>query len=182
MKLICPAIKNRKWKIENCRSRGTAEIELLLVIPLLLTLLFITKGTLRLGEARMKNVFDAQQDAYSDAIARSSQPRLYANGSLAPIPSIADTLNKSPDLPNRMHDRDSTVTVTPAAPIPLKPVALTDSAAFAGPAWAYTAWPVHDAGGAFNDATTTNEWFSNYAEEKKSVVEQPLGLAAPTPP
>src|SRR5262245_11869655 len=130
--------------------RGTAEIELLMVIPLLLVLLFITKGTLQLGEARLRNAFDAEQQASTDDI--SSAPPTDTNRNLQPIDGIASV---RPGLPNRMHDREQSRIVTPWQHVPLNKITLTEHAAFAAPAWAYTAFPVHDAGGGFNDATAT---------------------------
>ena len=45
-------------------SRGTAEIELLLVIPILLSILLLSAAALKLGTARLTNVFGAENNAY----------------------------------------------------------------------------------------------------------------------
>jgi len=161
------------------RRRGTAEIELLLVIPILLTLLFITRGLLYLGEARLQNVWDAQQKAYSDAI-HNTPPR-HTNGPphLQPIDGFTHV---RPGLPNRLSQHESSVTVTYAPNIPLRPVTLTDTAAFPAPAWSYSAFPVHNAGGSFNDTATTRDWYADYAGEVRDPLENPLGLSPSNPP
>ncbi|MCL2647139.1 MAG: hypothetical protein FWD61_09055 [Phycisphaerales bacterium] len=158
-------------------NRGTAEIELLLVIPILLALLFITGGLLSLGEARLQNAWDAQQKAYADAI-HNAPPR-YTTGTLQPPAGFTDV---RPGLPNRLSQDDNSVTVTYAANVPLKPVTLTDTAAFASPAWAYSAFPVYDSGGSYNDATTTHDWYADYAGEVRTPLEDPLGLSPSNPP
>ena len=170
-------IRHSSFEFRHSRNRGTAEIELLLVIPILLTLLFITRGLFSLGEARIQNVWDAQQKAYSDAI-HFAPPR-HTNGTLQPPTGFAYV---RPGLPNRLSQHSNSTTVTYAPNIPLKPVTLADTAAFAAPAWSYSAFPIHDAGGSYNDATTTHNWFADYAGEIRTPLEDPLGLSPANPP
>jgi len=167
----------RNQKPEAVRNRGTAEIELLLVIPILLTLLFITRGLLYLGEGRLQNVWDAEQKAYSDAI-HNAPPR-HTNGSLQPPDGFSYVRS---GLPNRMSQHNNSVTVTYAPNIPLRPVTLTDTAAFVAPGWSYSAFPVHNSGGNYNDATTTRDWYADYVGEVRTPLEDPLGLSPSNPP
>src|SRR5207248_947639 len=77
----------------------------MLVIPILLCLLFLTKGALQLGEARMKNVFNAEQKAYTDAI--HSSPPAYTSGALQPLDGFS-TIPRKKSLP--VEDTVSTAT------------------------------------------------------------------------
>jgi hypothetical protein len=163
--------------------RGTAEIELILIIPILLALLFLAKGSLGLGAARLQNGFQAEQTAYSDATTPTAAPADSASGNLAPTVGFVSDLPNLPDtLPNRMHVSTGTVNYTPAAHVPLNPITMTEQAAFASPAWAYSAWPAGNSGG-FQDSTATDNWFSDYAAQvRDNTAITALGLSPSSPP
>src|SRR4051812_13153044 len=121
--------------------RGTAEIELLLVIPILLGFLFLVGGAMKLGAFRIENIFSAEEKAYRDATA--SQDPLYSPNGPAPIDGITSI---KPGLPNRMPRADfaegGSVDLYLGSTQP-PPVPLHDNAAFAAPAWSYSTWPVN---------------------------------------
>src|SRR5689334_1175226 len=114
----------------NRARRGTADVELILIVPLLIALLFLTKGTLQLGEARIHNAWAAEQKAYTDAI--RAAPPVYTTGQLQPQDGFASV---RPGLPNPMHDHENSTVMKPWKYVPLKQITLTEKAAFAAPGW-----------------------------------------------
>jgi hypothetical protein len=157
--------------------RGTAAIELMLVIPVLLTMIFLVGANLKLGGARIRNVFNAETDAYRDATVTAS-PSLADNPILAPTDGF-DSLPYQSDLPTRVHISATQSTATLAlqgAGRPTSPITLTDQSAFIAPAWGYSGYPVTA------DTQTMAAWFDTYASEARSQYQDPLGLAPSSPP
>ncbi|HEY4330484.1 MAG TPA: hypothetical protein VGN88_12165 [Phycisphaerae bacterium] len=151
--------------------RGTAEIELLLVIPILLTLLLLANGALSIGGAKLANVFNAENDAYGQVVAgRGLSP------SANPVP--VDGINGvRPSLPNRfdMADEFKNVTVN-GVDVPFN-VTQNDRAIFLDPAWHYSSWPN---GG---DRPAIQQWFDDYVGESHPAnLVSSLGLAPAGPP
>ncbi len=168
----------------SAHRRGNAEIETILVIPVLLALLFLMKGSLQLGTARLLNVFQAEQKAYADATTPTPPAADSDSGTLDPLNDLASALPALPDqFPNRMHVSNATMDVNYGLNIPLPDAHLQNQAAFPAPAWAYSAWPVGDQGGSFNDASATHAWFSDYtAQVRTDTITNALGLSPSSPP
>jgi hypothetical protein len=160
---------------EGSRRRGTAEIELMLVIPLLLTMLFLVGANLTLGGARIRNVFSAETAAYRDATVEGN-PTLTGDGSLP----VVDGFSSLPEgLPSRTHVSRPQATADVAlggSGGGTTSVTLTDRSAFVAPAWGYAGYPVQ------GDGATTAAWFADYASQARGPLEDPLGLAPSSPP
>jgi hypothetical protein len=163
--------------------RGVAEIELLLVIPVLLFLLFLIKGSYQYGTRRITNVFTAEEQAYRFATSSSSYSAGSDTGILSPTPGFTSAVPQFADpLPNRMHVSDVDRDVTPTAAYPLHTLHLNNKAAFAGTPWAYSAWPTGDGGG-FNDGAITRQWFADYAAQvRDQTITDSLELSPSSPP
>jgi hypothetical protein len=162
--------------------RGVAEIELLLVIPVLLFLLFLIKGSYQYGSRRLSNVFTAEEQAYRYATVPSGYSAGSDTGILPPTTGFTSALPQfSQPLPNRMHVSNVSRTVNPTAPYPLQPLHLNNKAAFLGTPWAYSAWPTGDGG--FNDGKATRQWFADYtAEVRDPTITDSLELSPSSPP
>ncbi len=156
--------------------RAAAEIELLLVIPILLTILLIIGAMLILGPARVLNVFRPNEMAYRDATVLT-EPQLTDAAELPPTPDQWQSTVALPELPNRTHvaeaDKSLTLKLGSAS---LPTIKLVNKAAYTSPAWMYTSWPKT------SDGPLLKDWMQTYADDSKSSVESPLGLAPPGPP
>ena len=152
--------------------RGTAEIETLLVIPILLFLLMLVAAEAKLGTSRLSTVFSANEMAYRDATAARS-PAYAPNSELDPVAGIGVV---KPGLPERMHVADASSAVAMNLFGDSKTVNLKSSAAYASPAWAFSAWPAE------GDAQATENWFTDYANEVRQNVQDPLELSNPWTP
>jgi hypothetical protein len=162
---------------EACRARwrGTAEIELLLVIPLLLTMLFLAGANLTLGGARIRNVFNAETAAYRDATVEGN-PALAGDGALPVVDAFGSL---PPGLPSRTHVSQPQATADLALAGNgggTTRVKLTDRSAFVAPAWGYAGYPVEA------DGERTAGWFADYASQARGPLEDPLGLQPSSPP
>jgi hypothetical protein len=157
--------------------RGTAEIELLLVIPVLLIILFIVGGMLVLGPARILNVFQAQQEAYEDATVAQT-PGQNPNIQLISPPPDETPLDPAVDelqTADQLHQATTTNNVTiQLGRVALPTVTLTDQAEFTSPAWSYSSWPVA--------SDNAYQWTENYASQSTSQWQDPLGLQDAWPP
>ena len=158
-------------------ARGTAEIELLLLIPLLLTILFIAGVMLTLGPARIQNPSEAERLAYQDATA-ATDPTTVSDD---PGP-VADPVNEIvlgagitadlPELPNRLHVATATTALHIGfGNISMPPVTLTDQAAFGSPALTCSGWPVS------SDVDTESQWMQRYAEFSIGAADDPSSIA-----
>ena len=179
MKLICTERVSGQWSVVSGQwaggraqgRRGTAEIELLLVIPLLLTILFLGGGALSLGKARMANAYNAENDVYGQVVAgRGYSP---TNN-----PAPTDGINAvKPALPNRYDLADEFKNVIINGQEMPSTIKLNDRAIMLDPAWHYSAWPQS------GDRQWIQAWFEAYvAESHPGDVVGALGLQPPGPP
>lgn len=154
---------------------GTAEIELLLLVVIFITLLMLVKGSMELGLARLQTAEDALLQVFRDAT-MASPPQYDADQSLRTVIGYGEI---RPGLPLRSHvsrpERD--VTIYGGDKEPLPPFTVGASAALPSPAWAYSGHPYVPA-----DRQATQFWFEDYVPESHSELIEPLGLAAPWPP
>ncbi len=151
--------------------RGTAEIETLFVIPLLLSFIFLAGGLVVLGHARLSNAFNAESNAYAQNVI--GQNTITAQD-LTPIDGPAAV---RPGLPNRFDEaylsQDVTVPFGKASNV----VPIADRAAFLDPAWHYSAFSHGD------DQVAAENWFEDYvAEDHSPTVDAALGLQPAWPP
>jgi hypothetical protein len=149
------------------RVRGTAEIELMLAIPIILAILFLSVGAMTLGLGRLDLVFAAQQAAILDATG-SQSPQYGPSADLQPPDGLAAV---RPELPNRMHVAILSKAVDySAGNMKMRPVTLTNRVALLAPTWAYSAYPFPD------DQTVLDTWFTTYVDESHMSITGPLGL------
>jgi hypothetical protein len=149
--------------------RGTAEIELMLVIPVLLVILFLVGGSLLLGRGRMSNAYNAENDAYTQVVAG----RGFAESS-DPVPPEGYFM---PVLPNRYVTADELQNIQIRGIRPPINKQLSDRGILLDPAWHYSAWPQ---GG---DGPMIQAWFAAYVgESHPAEIVQALGLRPATPP
>jgi hypothetical protein len=155
----------------NARRRGTAEIELMLVIPVLLVILFLAGGAMTWGRAWLANVYNAENNVYGQVVAGRG---LEIAGDVAPFDGINAL---KPALPNRFAFADERQVVAIEGVKGLQPVQLEDKAIMLDPAWQISAWPQTE------DRGIIQQWFAAYVEESHPAdVVQALGLTAPGPP
>ncbi len=172
MKLICTeqGVRGKGLGVRGgimCR-RGTAEIELMLVIPVLLVILFLAGGSLVLGRGRLANAYNAENDVYAQVVSgrgfTASADPVPAEGFFAPL------------LPSRyaMASELRSVQITGVRP-PIN-TTLNDRAILLDAAWHYSAWPQS------GDRIALQAWFGAYVEESHpAVVVEALGLQPPGP-
>ena len=150
------------------------EIELLLVIPILLTILLLAAAALKLGSVRLANVFSAENNAYQQ-VTTGQNVQVAVNP--APLDGIALI---RPVLPNHFDESlPAQIVAFPSGLINVNPVSLSDQAVFLDPTWHYANWPPSD------DRLVLRSWFENYlAEDHPSDVTDGycLGLQPPWPP
>ena len=152
--------------------RGTAEIEALLGILVLMSVLLLVRGARELGEARLDVGSDATIAAFRDATLAS--PPLYADNSrLTPVTGYASI---RPGLPNRTHvpETSSAVDVGISG---LPRMGVSSEAAVPSPAWTFRGNPVGD-----SDHARTQSWFETYVDESHMELIDPLGLDEPWHP
>ena len=161
--------RSNKSICTDARRRGTAEVELLLSVIVLLALLFLVRGGYQLMLARMDMIHTAGFRAMQEATA-SGNPQYTDDGDMPALDGI-DAVR--PGLPNRMHvpRLTTTVSIDSGANQTLSPKTVGGMAAVASPSWTYSAWPVG------SDRSATTQWFQTYADESHSELVYPLGLA-----
>jgi hypothetical protein len=138
----------RPWR------RGTAAIELLLVILLVfLPLLMLTWTAYIMGNARLANVAQAEDNAYRQVI---------AGRDVSPSMLVPDITPATPSLPNRFDEAAVTVSLRP--PPPARTILHTDRALFLDPGWQYAGWPDSTMG----DQAALQRWFVQYVREGQS--------------
>lgn len=149
--------------------KGTAEIELVLSIVVLITLLTLTVGAMRIALARLDTANTAQFEVQFDATS-SEDPQLTGRGDLTPIDGIGAS---RPGLPQRTH------VATPTAEVRVSAgnreqieTTVGGKAGLISPAWNFAAYPV---GG--SDRDVTGDWFGTYTEESHGQLVSPLRLA-----
>jgi hypothetical protein len=154
------------------RRRGNAEIELLLVIPVLIAILLLTQLAWRLGAARLSNTFAAGNGVYTQVLTGRD---VQVSSDPVPPDGIAAV---RPGLPNRLdEERPGTVVDLAAGNIKLPPVTLPDRAVMLDPTWHLAAWPQPA------DQADVRAWFEAYvAEDHSADVVTALGLQPSWPP
>jgi hypothetical protein len=157
------------------RHRGTAEIELILSVVLLITIMMLALGAMHLATARLDTANNATFQAFNNANTGQT-PQYTDDGDLPPIDGIGSV---RPGMPNRTHvPRPTTqVSVYAGDKQTLPPVTIGGKAGLTSPAWTYSAYPV---GG--NDEQATQQWFLNDAAESHTYLTDPLRLAPPWTP
>jgi len=153
------------------RVRAAAEIELILLIPLFITILFVIATLLKLGPARLANVYNANEQALNDAVA-VAEPTLENASSPEPPPYPT---NDTATLPNHVHVSEPQTQVLPGK-ILSSAVTLSDHAVYISPALTYSRYP------APQDQEDLGNWFSTQAEQAKGSIEVPLDLSSPAFP
>jgi hypothetical protein len=175
--MSCNCIDHRLGKDRwRSRTRGTAEVELILLVPVLLTILLLCAMASRLGHARLTNVREGERQAYEQVVRGDNISR---STTLQTVPGVVSVHG---DLPTRFDES------LPATPVTfsegwlkLGNITLQDKVAFLDPAWHYSAWPP-----ALSDQQNLQTWFEDYVEEPRGqdtyLIKEGLGLADPWPP
>jgi hypothetical protein len=150
--------------------RGTAEIELILSVVVLLTVMFLALGAMRIAAARLSTARTANVEAFRNATIDAT-PMYTGDGGLPPVDGVGAV---RPGLPNRTHvprpKQDVSVAAGDRQTLP--PVTVGGKAGTAGPPWTYSAYPV---GG--QDEADTEQWFLDDAAESHTNLTDPLRLA-----
>lgn len=161
--------RSRRTSICAGRRRGTAEIELILSVTILISILVLTVSAMRIGVARLDTVGQAVRDAFRDATVERN-PRHTGDGELSPLEGIGSVRS---GMPNRTHVRraERKVAVN-TGDTPMPDVTVGGKAGLAGPSWTFPAYPV---GG--GDRAETEGWFMDYVGESHDELTDPLRLA-----
>lgn len=165
----CPPRQRR------CPRRGTAEIELILSVVLLIGLLMLIATAMRLGAARLEIIRSADFLVFQN-VTEGPTPQYDNDPSITPIEGFGAV---RPGMPNRMH------AIHQAKDVPLltgsasnQPTARVDaSAAVLSPSWNYSSYPFQSI-----DRATTQDWYERYAADPRYGLEWSLGLAPAWPP
>lgn len=165
-----------RFKTSRCTERhGIAEIELVLSVLLLITVLMLLQGAMRLGVARLGTGQQAGFQAFHNATA-DVLPQYVTDPDSTPVVGYSDIRS---GLPNRLHVPRPTapVTVFTGDSQSTLSAQMEGAAALGGPFWIYTAYPV---GG--GDESMTRLWFEDYADESHTRYADSLGLVPPWAP
>ncbi|QOV88401.1 hypothetical protein [Humisphaera borealis] len=149
--------------------RGTAEIELVLSVVVMITLLMLTLGAMKIAIARLDTANTAEFEAFYDATS-AQDPQYTGYSDLTPIGGVG---NVRPGLPDRTHVAKPTARVTISTGN--RESLTTETGGKAGlisPAWNYSGYPVGSA-----DHVVTGGWFGDYANESHGQLTDPLRLA-----
>ena len=152
------------------RRRATADIELILSVGLMVTILMLGLGAMHLAIARLDTSNQATFEAFNNAT--TGQNPMYTDDSdLTPIDGIGSI---RPGMPNRTHVPKPTqqVSVYAGSGQTLAPVTIGSKAGLASPPWTYSAYPVGNA-----DEDATQQWFLDDASESHTFLTDPLRLA-----
>lgn len=157
------------------RRRGTAEIELLLCVILIVTLLLLLAGLIKFSRGLLQGTAAARYAAFHDATV-TPNPQ-YAPDS-SPTPGLDSSAHigyaniRNPQLPVRLHVPRLSQNITIFVGTGFLPqITLQSTAAVGSPAWAYNAYPVP------SDRAITQQWFENYIDESVAPLRDPLDLA-----
>jgi hypothetical protein len=162
--------------IPACRcTTGVAEIELILSVTVLITILMLLQSAMRIGVARLTASKDASFQAYHNATA-GDVPQ-YTDDPTAPL--VEGLAAIRPGMPNRVHSPhpSSKVAINTGTSQPLAPLEIRGSTAVPAPFWVYTAYPVADP-----DQALTEQWFCEFGSESHTAFSDSLGLAPAWPP
>jgi hypothetical protein len=160
-----------KRKIQlSSRHRGTAEIELLLSVLVLLAILMLVWGGAKIGLARLDTATDVETKALGNA-ATGSPPQYTEDPDLTEVTTEWDV---KPGLPNRTHVARAQATVpltTGSATDSLPPAKVSAIAGAISPGWAMTGYPVA------SDEATMQSWFEQYINDSHPELIAPLILS-----
>jgi len=156
----------------HSRCRGTAEVELLFAVIVLIAVLFIVQASFRISGPRLDATVNAAADVFYDATGAGSPQ--YVGGDLRSVEGINVV---RPSLPIRTHVTNPTANLqvnlgggqTQNVTISAKAAAISGS-------WAYSAYPMR------GDYAVHQDWFQRWADESHVEVIDPLGLAPAWPP
>ncbi len=159
----------QKSTCTEVRRRGTAEIELVFSVVVLICIFMLLGSGVKLMLARLEMVQTADFQAMQNATAGGTPQ--YTDD--ADMPAIDGIGAVQPGLPNRMHvpRPNTSVTVNAGNGQTQAPVQIGSYAAVGSPSWTYSAWPVG------SDQSATEQWFESFADESHSELVAPLGLA-----
>ena len=161
-------------KRQKTRLRGVVEMELLLGLLVLITLVLMVWGSVRLGLVRLQGGQVAGFHVLQDSTAAGA-PALAPDGALDPVVGFSDV---KPGLPNRMHvahERTGVQFFMGNRTVPK--VTIGNTAAMGGPMWMYCAYPVS------GDQAATDNWFTEQSVETEfPVVWSSLVLSPAWPP
>src|SRR3954468_2737276 len=143
-------IRHSSFRISS--RPGTAEIELILSVAVLMTVMFLAMGAMKIAAARLSTARTANVEAFRNATVEST-PMYTDDSGLTPVDGVGAV---RPGLPNRTHvpREKQDVSVYAGNKETLPPVTVGGKAGVAGPPWTYSAYPV---GG--QDAADTAQWF-----------------------
>jgi len=130
----------RKHQPQN--RRGTAEIELLVVCPLLILIVLMSLGLMKISIARQDTNRQAMFEAYANATAGGT-PEYTGDAALPPLNDLGAISPSLSGFPNRVHDPKVTeyATVLPNQSDSFTATVDT-TAAMISPAWTFSAYPV----------------------------------------
>jgi hypothetical protein len=165
-----PTAASRHSKGGARRRRGTADVELLMTIIIMLFTLFVAWGAGRIARLRLQVSDEAHTAAVRDAIASTSVQD--ATDSTVNPMTGEDGNSLSDPLPNRVHTTSKSGTITLQVPNgqPQHAYTLTFGGSSISPAWTYTAYPFD------SDKANTQSWYENQTGTYHQPLEGPLQL------
>lgn len=160
----------RKHQPQN--RRGTAEIELLVVCPLLILIVLMSLGLMKISIARQDTNRQAMFEAYANATAGGT-PEYTGDAALPPLNDLGAISPSLSGFPNRVHDPKVTeyATVLPNQSDSFTATVDT-TAAMISPAWTFSAYPVGQ-----SDQQPEEQWLQNYVDQSHSQVQTSLALS-----
>ena len=151
--------------------RGTAEIELVLSVVVLISILMLIVGATKLAVARLDTARSAQSEAFLDATTAPT-PAYADDSQLPPIDGIATVRPRTSKTEPTFRDPPPKSRSNAGNHQTLPPFTIGGKAGPAGPPWSYPAYPVGAA-----DLTATEQWFVDYITESHAPLINPLRLA-----
>jgi len=158
------------------RRRGTAEVELILLVPVLMTILLLCAMASRLGRARVTNVRDGEQQAYGQVVRGTG---VVSSMSLQTVPGVVSVYG---DLPTRFDESlpAKEVTLTQGW-LNLNGITLHDKGAFLDPTWHFAQYPMNGDAAWVDDSRRLKDWFEAYVDDGRGqdswLIKYGLGLA-----
>jgi hypothetical protein len=154
----------------TARTRGTAEIELLLSILVLISILLLVSAGARIGLARLNSLQTVENQALGNA-ATGNVP-LYTDDPA--LPEVTREWDDRPGLPNRTHvaHAQQQVTILTGGGESVPPANISAIAGAISPGWTMSAYPV---GG--GDESMTATWFDGFIADSHPELPAPLLLA-----
>jgi hypothetical protein len=150
--------------------RGTAEIELLLSILVLISILLLVSAGARIGLARLNALQTVENQALGNA-ATGQIPLYIGDPALTEVTAEWDD---RPGLPNRSHvaHAQHQITILTGGGESIPPANISALAGAISPGWTMSAYPV---GG--SDESMTANWFDGFIADSHPELVAPLLLA-----